>query len=725
VAQYNLGVCYYHGYGVTQDYKQAVYWYTKAANQGYAMAQYNLGVCYDNGFGVTQDYKQAVCWYTKAANQGNAMAQCNLGVCYDNGSGVTQDYKQAVYWYTKAANQGYAMAQNNLGVCYYHGNGVTQDYKQAVYWYTKAANQGVDVAQNNLGACYYDGEGVTQDYKQAVYWYTKAANQGYAAAQSNLGDCYLQGKGVDEDDKQAFFWHSKAADQGHAWSQMRLGYFYYSGEGVNKDYGQARYWSDKALNNPKASELAKTFAEMTILFLDDDKGSTTNTTSSNGQASQNTSTSSKPTANTVVTNLSKGEWRTSMRKVVDNVTEKYSDDVYKGQKSNGKRNGMGVYRWNSGSYYFGEWSNGDMNGYGLRVCGEGRAISNCPDCVYFVGNWKDDKKSGKGTCYDEYGNLIYYGDFANDRPTGTYPTTESYSSYKFECINYESNNSVYIGETKDGKRHGYGVYIWNNWYGNAWYGHWENDKRSGNGIDLFYDGSIKYGRWDGDEYYKPSSNPTNNNSTSNTTTNTATSKPNTTTATTDKKYTRWPYYYSNPVFGLHFGYVQRAMKIEGIDARYNVFGEVGGMNGFQAGFFFHLFKKSLVGLAFGVNYEMYFASGSSSQNYYSKYKEINLYAPLDLTFHIPFSPESAMYLHGGLGFDYSCYNKFTYPNETNIYGRNALDRFNLSYEYGLDVKIKGIMLHANYQKGITTHYPFGFDRPTKLNKFSVGMSFVF
>ena len=666
--------------------------------------------------------------YRAAANRGDRVAQYNLGLCYQKGYGVAQDHKQAVYWYTKAANQGHADAQNNLGVCYDNGEGVAQDYKQAVYWYTKAANQGLAKAQFNLGLCYYNGEGVAQDYKQAVYWYRKAADQGVAKAQSNLGDCYFQGKGVDEDDKLAFFWHSKAANQGHAWSQMRLGYFFYSGEGVNKDYGQARYWSDKALNNPKASELAKTVAEMTIQLLDDDKGSTTNTTSSNGQASQNTSTSSKPTANSVATNLSKGEWRTSMRKVVDNVTDKYSyNDAYKGQKSNGKKEGMGVYWWTSGSYYFGEWSNGDMNGYGLRVCGEGRAISNCPDCVYFVGNWKDDKKSGKGTCYDEYGNLIYYGDFADDRPTGTYPTTGNYSSYKFECIKYDYNDShnrdIYLGETKNGKRHGYGILVWKN--GNAWYGRWEDGKRDGYGMDLLYDGSIKYGKWIGDEYFKPSSKPTNNTSIGNTTTNTATSKPNITAATTDKKYTRWPYYYSNPVFGLHFGYVQRAMKIEGIDARYNVFGEVGGMNGFQAGFFFHLFKKSLVGLAFGVNYEMYFASGSSSQNYYSKYKEINLYAPLDLTFHIPFSPESAMYLHGGLGFDYSCYNKFTYPFETNIYGRNALDRFNLSYEYGLDVKIKGIMLHANYQKGITTHYPFGFDRPTTLNKFSVGMSFVF
>jgi TPR repeat protein len=35
---------------------------------------------YDNGEGVTQDYKQAVHWWTKAAEQGNASAQlCPFG----------------------------------------------------------------------------------------------------------------------------------------------------------------------------------------------------------------------------------------------------------------------------------------------------------------------------------------------------------------------------------------------------------------------------------------------------------------------------------------------------------------------------------------------------------------------------------------------------------------------------------------------------------------------
>jgi len=35
---------------------------------------------YDKGKGVPQDYKQAVEWYRKAADQGDARAQLNLGV---------------------------------------------------------------------------------------------------------------------------------------------------------------------------------------------------------------------------------------------------------------------------------------------------------------------------------------------------------------------------------------------------------------------------------------------------------------------------------------------------------------------------------------------------------------------------------------------------------------------------------------------------------------------
>jgi TPR repeat protein len=49
---------------------------------------YNLGIAYTFGKGVLKDYKQAVYWYQKVADQGDAEAQSILGVMYANGKGV-------------------------------------------------------------------------------------------------------------------------------------------------------------------------------------------------------------------------------------------------------------------------------------------------------------------------------------------------------------------------------------------------------------------------------------------------------------------------------------------------------------------------------------------------------------------------------------------------------------------------------------------------------------
>jgi hypothetical protein len=78
----------------------------KAAAQGNAIAQFNLGLLYYSGEGVPQDYKRAAQWYQKAAEQGNADAQSDLGFAYENGHGVPQDYVQAFKWIDLAASQG-------------------------------------------------------------------------------------------------------------------------------------------------------------------------------------------------------------------------------------------------------------------------------------------------------------------------------------------------------------------------------------------------------------------------------------------------------------------------------------------------------------------------------------------------------------------------------------------------------------------------------------------
>ena len=119
----------------------------KLAEQGNAMVQTVLGLLYYNGEGVPQDYKLAVHWYTKAAEQGYASAQYSLGEMYDKGEGVPEDDKQAVHWYTKSAEQGYLDAQSNLGVMYVNGYGVLQDYVKAYMWWNIAASNGNEDAR--------------------------------------------------------------------------------------------------------------------------------------------------------------------------------------------------------------------------------------------------------------------------------------------------------------------------------------------------------------------------------------------------------------------------------------------------------------------------------------------------------------------------------------------------------------------------------------------------
>ncbi len=113
----------------------------KKAEGGDAEAQTDLGACYYEGKGVTQDYKEAVKWWTKSAEHGNAGGQCVLGICYYMGDGVTQDYKEAVKWFTKSAEQGDQTGQLLLAKCYERGVGVAKDPKEALKRYIKASEK--------------------------------------------------------------------------------------------------------------------------------------------------------------------------------------------------------------------------------------------------------------------------------------------------------------------------------------------------------------------------------------------------------------------------------------------------------------------------------------------------------------------------------------------------------------------------------------------------------
>ena len=121
-----------------------------ASDQGYAQAQCGLGVLYYNGQGVAQDYSAAMKWYRMAADQGDANAQCTLGRMYHQGQGVSQDYSAALKWYRMAADQGDAPAQRIVGFMYYEGQGVPQNTSEALRWLHKAQVQGQEGAKQGI-----------------------------------------------------------------------------------------------------------------------------------------------------------------------------------------------------------------------------------------------------------------------------------------------------------------------------------------------------------------------------------------------------------------------------------------------------------------------------------------------------------------------------------------------------------------------------------------------
>jgi TPR repeat protein len=110
-----MGLYYLNGVnGYPKDYQKSNFYFLKSAQLGYAKAQYNLGVNYENGLGITKDYTQAAYWYQKAAVQGHVLAQHNLGLFYHNGRGVARDERKAIALLSRAAATGHEPSQRAL-----------------------------------------------------------------------------------------------------------------------------------------------------------------------------------------------------------------------------------------------------------------------------------------------------------------------------------------------------------------------------------------------------------------------------------------------------------------------------------------------------------------------------------------------------------------------------------------------------------------------------------
>lgn len=155
---------------------------------------FRLGKNYQHGEnGVAKDVRQAIHWYTKAAEQGHTRAQFNLGMCYYLDE-TLRDLNKMSYWFKKAVENGFRLPDNNLYVLLGDIHREKGNKSESMYWYTKGADLNIAESQYRLFERYTLGDTVREDLKKSQYWLRKAADNGYAPAVDMMNQ--LEKKGL-------------------------------------------------------------------------------------------------------------------------------------------------------------------------------------------------------------------------------------------------------------------------------------------------------------------------------------------------------------------------------------------------------------------------------------------------------------------------------------------------------------------------------------------------
>ncbi|KAJ7477165.1 hypothetical protein B0H11DRAFT_2030005 [Mycena galericulata] len=129
------GLALRHGWGCTKNEKNGFKWLRRAAENAVSdlesarkggaidesavqtelvLAIYEVGQCFFHGWGIAKDQKMGVSYYAVAARMGDADAQMDLAFCLANGKGSKKDRKGAAKWYRAAVEQG----QSDIGLAW-------------------------------------------------------------------------------------------------------------------------------------------------------------------------------------------------------------------------------------------------------------------------------------------------------------------------------------------------------------------------------------------------------------------------------------------------------------------------------------------------------------------------------------------------------------------------------------------------------------------------------
>jgi uncharacterized protein len=271
-----LGVAYFNGSGVPEDYQKALQHFTKAEPDPQALGM--LGLMYDYGFGVPADEARAAAYLKRGAEGGDPKAMAYYGVKLVEGTASTPANLPLARRYLEAAiPRNEAVAMHNyaeLLVEGKHRDNAAPDPAAALRMFKRAADLEYGPSIYTLAVGYRRGEmGLDKDTDKAIELAKTAADRGVAEALDFLTAIYLNTKrqadarasndralklgtsrallhraqaeefgymGYAANTPTAVQWFQKAAAAGEAEAHLRLGYAHFQGDFGLKDPVQGR-----------------------------------------------------------------------------------------------------------------------------------------------------------------------------------------------------------------------------------------------------------------------------------------------------------------------------------------------------------------------------------------------------------------------------------------------------------------------------------------------------
>ena len=240
-AHYNIGLLYYQGKGMEQNYDSAFVHFEKAQElnksliAGYAeMIEFGLGTnkdpgyaltCYEEGISAGEDFyekayalryviqhminndlneeayknyqmyiitcstkndeKGSLKYLKASSDAGFVPAMCSYASYLRQGELVEKNLEEAVRLCKVASDAGYLPAMFNYVYTYkLFDNSITLEEQFKLY--KKSADLGFPLSQTTVGAYYYNGWGVKANLEEAYKWNFIAAKQGEKQAKINL-----------------------------------------------------------------------------------------------------------------------------------------------------------------------------------------------------------------------------------------------------------------------------------------------------------------------------------------------------------------------------------------------------------------------------------------------------------------------------------------------------------------------------------------------------------